>query len=60
MNNARVRIKMIEAGLKQWQLARVLGIDESALSRKLRDELTQEEQDRIIELIERSNIEKNR
>ena len=43
---------MIEAGLKQWQLAQILGIDESVLSRKLRYELPEEEQDRIVALIE--------
>ena len=52
MNNTKVRIKMIEAGLKQWQLAQILGIDESVLSRKLRYELPEEEQDRIVALIE--------
>jgi len=52
MNNAKVRIKMIESGLKQWELARLLGMGESVLSRRLRDELPEDEQDRIVALIE--------
>ena len=52
MNNTRIRIKMAERGLKQWELARLMKISEPALSRKLRDELEPEEQDRIINLIE--------
>lgn len=56
-NNKRVRIVMIEAGIKQWELARLLGISEPALSQKLRDELPEEEQNRIIDLIEKSDKE---
>lgn len=51
-SNIKIRVKMIEAGMKQWELARLLGIGESVLSRKLRDELPEEEQDRIVTLIE--------
>ena len=57
MTNTKVRIKMIESGIKQWELARLLDISESALSRKLRDELPEEEQDRICNLIEKSGGE---
>lgn len=57
MNNAKVRIKMIESGLKQWELARLLGMGESVLSRRLRDELPEDEQDRIVALIEQSRGE---
>ena len=52
MTNSKVRIKMIESGIKQWELAKLLGVSESALSRKFRNELPEEEQDRICELIE--------
>lgn len=57
MNNTKVRIKMIESGIKQWELARLLDISESALSRKLREDLPEEEQDRICDLIEKSGGE---
>ena len=40
--------------MKQWELARLLGMSESVLSRKLREELPEDEQDRIIALIEQS------
>lgn len=52
MTNKRIRKKMIDKGLKQWELARLMGISEATMYRKLRDELPEEEQDRIIQLIE--------
>ena len=52
MANIKIRVKMFETGIKQWELAKLMGVSESVLSRKLRDELPEEEQDRIIELIE--------
>ncbi|MBQ6173474.1 MAG: hypothetical protein IJK28_02495 [Clostridia bacterium] len=51
MHNSKVRIALIEAGMKHFQLARLLGMHEQALSRKLREELPPDEQDRIVELI---------
>ena len=51
MKNARIKIAMAEHDVKQWELARILGIHEGSLSRRLRDELPAEEQDKIIELI---------
>lgn len=54
MTNTKLKIKMVESGIKQWELARLMEISESALSRKLRDELPEEEQDRIISLIEKA------
>lgn len=53
MTNKRIRIKLVEAGMKQWELARAMSISEPALSKKLRDELPDEEQDQIIKLIEK-------
>lgn len=54
MNNTKVRIKMLETGVKQWEVASMLKISESAFCRKLRNELPEEEQDRIINLIEQN------
>lgn len=48
---------MLQSGMKQWEVARLLGVSESVLSRKLRDELPEEEQNRIISVIE--NAESN-
>ena len=57
MNNSKVRIKMLESGVKQWEVANMLGISESVFSRKLRNELSEEEQDKIVNLIEQSQGE---
>lgn len=57
MNNSKVRIKMLESGVKQWEVANMLGISESVFSRKLRNELSEEEQDKIVNLIEQSQRE---
>lgn len=51
MKNSKIKIKLAETGMKQWELARLLDLSESALSRKLRDELTEEEQNEIVNLI---------
>ena len=52
MTNKRIRKKMIDSGLKQWELAKLMGISEATMYRKLREELSEAEQDRIIKLIE--------
>ena len=57
MNNSKVRIKMLESGFKQWEVADLLGVSESVFSRKLRNELPEEEQDKIVNLIEQSHGE---
>ena len=41
----------MEAGMKNYQLAELMGISEFTLSRKLRNELPEKEQVRIISLI---------
>lgn len=51
MNNKRIRIAMVETNTKQWEVAKMLGMSESLLSKKLREELPKEEQDRIVDLI---------
>ena len=52
MNNLKVRISMVEHDVKQYQLAQMMGRHEGSVSRMLRDELPDEEQDRIVRLIE--------
>jgi predicted XRE-type DNA-binding protein len=51
MKNSKIKIAMIEGDLKQYEVARLMGIHEGSLSRLLRDELPAEEQDRIVDLI---------
>lgn len=47
MMNSDVRQEVKEAGLFLWQIADVLGLHDSGLSRKLRHELPESEKDRI-------------
>ncbi len=58
MNNKEIRNAAGGYGLKLWQVAEAIGMNESAFSRKLRRELPQEEKQRILEAIERLAQEK--
>ena len=51
MNNLKVRQALLKAGIKNYELAEMMGISEWTLSRRLRKELPKEERDRILELI---------
>lgn len=53
MNNMEIRTELLRVGMKQYELAELLGIADSALSRKLRKELPDEEKQRILEIIRR-------
>ena len=50
--NIRIREAMLRTGLKQWQVAEIIGVTEETMSRKMRYELSDKEQDNIIILIE--------
>ena len=52
--NSIIRRALFDAGMRQWQLADALGIHEKTLCCKLRHELPEDEQKKIVELI-RSN-----
>ena len=52
MRNKKVRIKLLEHDLKQWELAKIMGVSEATVYRLLRDELPEEKQDQIVKLIE--------
>lgn len=54
MKNMEIRIEMTKHGLKQWQLANLLEMSESALSRKLRKELPDNEKQQILGIINSS------
>lgn len=60
MTNVEIKIEMARHGLKQWQVASILGISESVFSRKIRNELPSEEQERIIALIREHEMAKER
>lgn len=52
MENIEIRAAYMAAGVKQWQLAKILGLSESHFSRKLRKELPQEEKVQILAAID--------
>ena len=43
---------MMTHGLTQWDVAKILGVSESTFYRMMRDELPEDEQKRIVKLIE--------
>lgn len=52
MNNEEIRNAAGGHGLKLWQVAEAIGMNESAFSRKLRKELPPEEKQRIMDAID--------
>lgn len=52
MKNQAIRAKAATCGICLWQIAEKLGITDSTFSRKLRRELPQEEQERILSIID--------
>lgn len=55
MKNKRIREALKENSVKYWELARIMGISDATLTRRLRDELPAEEQERIIKMIRENN-----
>lgn len=53
MANAIIREEAKERGVKLWQVADAMGIADFTLSRKLRKELPEDEQEKILEVIEK-------
>lgn len=51
VTNKRIRIALAEKGLRQYDLARLLGITESRCSVMLRKELSDEKTAEILDLI---------
>lgn len=52
MKNMRIRNALRIADMRYWQLAEALGVSEMTLTRRMRNEMPDEEQDRIVALIE--------
>lgn len=52
MKNLKIRIKLTETGMKYYELDKILGISEPTRCRMLRNELPEDEQDRICKLID--------
>jgi len=51
MNNKEIKLEAAGAGVRQWQIAECLGMADSALSRKFRKELPDEEKAQIRRII---------
>ena len=52
MNNKAIRFSLFENGVRMWELAKLLGVCEMTLYRKFREELQEDEQKRIVSIIE--------
>ena len=59
MKNLRVRQAAAQARIKLWEVAEELGITDATFSRKLRRELTEKEEQHILEIIKRIKEEEN-
>lgn len=53
MSNKEIRIALVNHGIRQYALAAFLGITETTMSKKLRNELPKDEKERILAAIER-------
>jgi len=52
MNNTDIRFKAQSAGVKLWQIAEHLNINDGNFSRKLRTELPDAEKENIMQIID--------
>lgn len=59
MKNVEIRAAYMAHGIKQWELAKELGLSETHFSRKLRHELPPEEKECILAAIEKLAEETN-
>lgn len=55
-HNISIRVAMMIHGLTQWDVAKSLGVSESTFYRMMRDELPEDEQKRIVSLIEEGGV----
>ncbi len=51
MKNMEIKTELMKSGMKNYELAELLGIADSALSRKLRKELPDDEKQKILKVI---------
>ena len=57
MKNQAIRQAALANGVRLWQIAQELGVHEVTLSRRLRTELPQGEQERILTIIDKLSKE---
>lgn len=55
-NNRKIRSALTDTGMKYWELAKLLKISDGTLCRRLREEMPDKEQDRIVDLIRKEMI----
>lgn len=53
MHNKEIRSAAKNAGIRLWEVATAYGINDGNFSRKLRQELPQEEKEKILAIIDR-------
>ncbi len=53
MQNEKIRNAIKASGVRYWQVAEAYGLNDGNFSRKLRHELPEDEQQKIIRIIER-------
>lgn len=53
MANQKIRLAARGAGVPLWRVAEAMGVSEPTLTRKLRKELSKEEQTRVLAIIAR-------
>lgn len=53
MTNELIRLRVMQSGLRFWQIAQELGISAETLSRKLRRQMSVEETEKVLEAIDR-------
>lgn len=58
MHNKEIRIAAKNAGVRLWEVAAAYGVNDSNFSRKLRQELPQQEKEKILAIIDRLAKEK--
>ena len=56
--NTELREAAKKSGVKLWEIAQELGIDNCNFSKKLRNEFAQKDKDHVLDLIEKLKIEK--
>lgn len=59
MENLKIRAKLKEKEVHQWEVAEKLGVAEMTFTRKMRRELPEEEQQKIFSIIDEIAKEKN-
>ena len=52
MKNQEIRQAALRKGVRMWQIAEALGVHENTFSRRLRTELPQDEQEKILSIID--------